>query len=704
MTIGNNSRRDFFRTALLAGSGLVLGVQTLACSRNQSSSEQVTNTIFQPNIWLTINADNSILITLSKSEMGQGVYTALAMLVAEELDADWSQVKIIQAAAEDAYGSQATAGSTSIRDLWQPLREAGAIARSLLLQAAAQRWQVASSQCSTKNSTVIDNGSGHKLTYGELIEAAKQLPLPATPTLKSAKDFTLIGQSVTRLDNLAKVTGQARYGVDQRIPGLKYAAIRQAPVFGAQLKQVDSEATLAKPGIRAVVKLESAVAVVADSWWQAEQAVKALEIHWHGGDAELDDARIQQDYQTLLQQPGTVESESGAYQHSADNRKVDAGYSASWQAHATMEPMNCTVRFADGVCEIWAPTQHPQYARDQVKAKLLTGVGKLLDKTRNAIGMPADTVQVHTTLIGGGFGRRLEQDYVLQAVDIAQQSGYPVQLIWSREEDMQHDFYRPYTAHQLQAALDAKGNIQSWVHRIVGPSHGRSTGGAYRPYKIPHYRLEYHVKKHGVPIGSWRSVGSSHNAFVTESFIDELAHQAGKDPWQYRRSLLQHAPRVLAVLDKAAELAHWSNKRPSGRGLGIGLHVAFGSIVCQIAEVVELGKTWRVQHVICVVDCGLVVNPSIVIAQLEGGIAFGLSAATRSRISVAEGRVQQSNFHDFKLLTFGDMPTVHTHIMPSSEAPGGIGEVGVPPIAAAIANAIFAISGERLRALPLLTV
>ena len=697
-TIG---RREFFRTVLLTGSGLVLAVQTAACSK-QADKGQPESEVFQPNIWLTVKADNSITITISKSEMGQGVYTSLAMLVAEELDADWHKVGIVQAETMESYGSLATAGSASIRDSWLPLREAGATARWLFLHAAAATWQVDAADCKTENGRVKHAASNRTLTYGELIDAAKHIPLPTTPPLKSPQDFSLIGQSVARLDNLDKVTGRARYGIDQRLPGLKYAAIRHAPVFGASVASVESAAVLTRPGILAVVNLVSAVAVVADSWWQAQQAVTALAISWQGGDATLSDAKIQQDYLSLLQQPGTVESETGEYLASKNHQRVTANYSASLQAHATMEPMNCTVRITEGVCEIWAPTQHPQYARDQVKAKLASGIGKLIDKTRAVIGMTDDSVKLHTTLIGGGFGRRLEQDYVLQAVEIALQTGLPIQLIWSREEDIQHDFYRPYTSHQLQAELDQHGAITSWTHRIVGPSHGRSTGGAYIPYKLPHYRLEYHVKKHTVPIGSWRSVGSSHNAFVTESFIDELAHQAGVDALQYRRKLLQHAPRILAVLDQAALLAQWGKKLPSGHGMGIAVHSAFGSIVCQIAEVSIQAKKRRVERVFCVVDCGMVVNPAIVTAQLEGGIAFGLSAALHSHITIQQGRVQQSNFHDFTLLTLRDMPAVIVHIMPSTQTPGGIGEVGVPPIAPAIANAIFAITGERLRTLPLL--
>ena len=692
MTPYNASRRQFFRTVLLTGSGLVLGIETSSCSQSVAAD-------FQPNIWLCITNDGRITITLAKSEMGQGVRTALATLVAEELDADWQQIAVIQAETSDRYGSQSTAGSSSIRDLWLPLREAGAAARQMLMQAAAASWQVPIAECSTHNSVVTHTATGRRKKYAELASAARLLTLPSKPALKASTDFKLIGQSLNRIDNVDKVTGRARYGIDQRVPGLKYAAIRQAPVFGATLAEVDESDVL--PGVLAVVKLESAVAVVADSWWQAQQAVTALKLRWQGGDNKLNSASMARDYQALLDQPGTVETVTGSLASADNHLHLAADYTASLQAHATMEPMNCTVHIHDGVCDIWAPTQHPQLARDQAKALLQSGVEKVLDKVTELTRFGSNKVRVHTTLLGGGFGRRLEQDYVLQAVAIARQTGLPIQLIWSREEDIQHDFYRPYTAHRLSADLDSRGAIISWRHRIVGPSHGRSTGGADIPYQTGHYLLDYHVQKYAVPIGSWRSVGSSHNAFVTESFIDELAHRAGIDAWQYRRQLLSHAPSVLAVLDQAASLANWREKRPAGKALGLALHHQFGSIVCQVAEVSIVAAKPRVERVFCVVDCGQVVNTGIVKAQLEGGIVFGLTAALQSQITIQAGRVEQSNFHDFALLGIHAMPEIVIHIMPGSGAPGGIGEVGVPPIAAAVANAIFALTGERIRNLPL---
>jgi isoquinoline 1-oxidoreductase beta subunit len=703
MTSHHLPRRHFIRQVLLAGGALVLGIELSACDKSgQGKSDDAQD--FASNLWLTLFSDGRVDITLSKSEMGQGVYTALAMLVAEELDANWQQVSVKQADTSSQYGSMATAGSTSIRDMWQPLRQAGATARAMLLQAAARTWGVAESECQAHSGKVKHAASGRELGYGELVAVARTLTTPSQVSLKKPSEYLLIGQPLLRLDNPDKVTGKARYGLDTSLPGLKYAAIRQAPVFGAELAGFDEQQALARPGVRAVVKMAAAVAVVADSWWLADKTLNDIPPAWQGGNASLSDEVIRQDYQKLLQQPGELERETGTLSDQQATSKISADYRASFQAHATMEPMNCTVWIHDGLCEIWAPTQHPQYAEELVREKLQSGVGKMLGKVKDKLGMADQSVRVHTTLLGGGFGRRLEQDYVLQAVEIAQACGCPVKLIWNRVEDIQHDFYRPYTAHVLQADLAADGRVLSWRHRIAGPSHGRSVGGAsHLPYRFDHFKLDYHVKKHSVPIGSWRSVGSSHNTFVTECFLDELAHAARRDSYQFRRGLLEHNPRARAVLDKAAEMSGWGRKLPPGKGLGLALLDDFGSVVCQVAEVEVNPATQsiRVVHVFCVVDCGMVINPAIVTAQIEGGIAFALTATLKSQINIEQGQVRQSNLHDFGLLAFHEMPPVTTYIMPSVEPPGGIGEVGVPPLAPAVANAVFVAGGIRHRQLPL---
>lgn len=695
----DSGRRAFLRTTLLAGGGFLMGIQTVSCS----DGNDVDAGEFRPNVWLAIHPDNRVIVTISKSEMGQGIRTALAMLVAEELDADWNSIEVVQAITSSRYGSMYTGGSTSVRDMWQPLREAGASARMMILQAAATKWNADPGECRTSNGQVIHEASGRRLDYGKLTREAGMMPVPENPVLKTKAQFNILGQSLPRIDNVDQVTGRAIYGIDQNIPDLKYAAIRHAPVFGAQVAEFDKSALLTQPGIRAVVNLQSAIAVVADSYWQAQTALDALSVKWHGGDIRLSDDVIRQDYQALLLKPGEIDHETGGLPGSGVATQITAHYEAGFQAHATMEPMNCTVRFVDDICEIWVPTQNPQAARGQAKEVLLSRVDKLINKSKEVLGIGKDAIQVHTTLIGGGFGRRLEQDYVEQAVRIAHESKYPIKLIWSRSEDIQHDFYRPFTSHQLEADLDSQGNIMSWRHRIAGPIRGRSIGGAYLPYDVPHYRLDFHLKEHAVPIGSWRSVGSAHNAFVTECFIDELAYKAGSDPYQYRRSLLlKNNPRVLAVLDHAATLMQWGQALPPGHGLGIAVHDGFGSVVCQIAEVFVNGNKTVVKRICCVVDCGTVVNPEIVTSQIESGVVFGLTAALKSRITISKGRVEQSNFHDFRLMRINEMPEIDVHIMPSERPPGGVGEIGVPPAAPAVANAIFAVTGKRLRALPLL--
>ncbi len=691
------SRREFIKLSLISGSGLLLGVQVIGCS--DSTSESANE--FKPNLWLEIHENSSVTITISKAEMGQGVITALAMLVAEELDADWSKVHFVLAKTSDIYGNMATAGSMSVTEMWEPLRTAGAAAREMLLNAAAKKWQIAPSNCRTENAYVIDTTTAQRISYGDLIANAVLQTVPQQPRLKNPDEFRIVGQSLARLDARIKITGEARYGIDQQIPGLKHAAIRQAPVFGASVLSVDSASIKNLSGILDVVVLDNAVAVVADTYWQAQTAVDLLKIKWSNELSELSDALIQQEYKQLLDQPGTIEMEQGN-SITGESLALQADYEAAFQAHAAMEPMNCTAHVhADG-CEAWAPTQHAQYARDKIKAYLHTGLGRLLGKVKDKLGMESENIIVHNTLMGGGFGRRLEPDFVIQAVEISRKSGFPVKLLWSREEDIRHDFYRPYTSHRLQAKVTNEGKVLAWQHRIVGPTHGRSVGGAtHLPYDVAYARVDYHVKKHSVPIGSWRSIGSSHNAFVMESFVDELAAKIGKDPYQFRKDLLADNQRVLAVLNKVAELSNWGSALAKGQSRGIAIHAAFNSITAQVAEVSVEQDEVKVHRVYCVVDCGLAVNPQIIVSQIESGIAFGLSATLKSEINIKNGGVIQSNFHNFSLLKFSEMPDITVHIMKSIQPPGGIGEVAVPPIAPAVCNAVYALTGKRIRRIPI---
>ena len=694
-SLENSSRRHFIKSSAALGVGFALGVQLVSCTENDPQSDS----IFKPNIWLKIDPNNQVTVILSKAEMGQGVMTALSMLIAEELDANWHDIKIELADAADIYGSMATAGSTSIRTLWLPLRTAGAAAREMLLETAASQWNVPVEECSTDSGKVVHLVDGDSLSFGELAEQANKLSVPVSPMLKQISDFKLIGKPVQRIDALSKVTGAAQYGIDTEIEGLKYAAIRQAPVFGATLKSVDNSAIKSIKNILSVVHLNNAVVVVADSYWQAQKAVDALIVQWSDSPvSQVSSSSIKKDYQQLVKQAGTLEYEDGSRSDKQVNHSLAAEYEVSFQAHATMEPMNCTAYVHDSGCDVWVPTQHPQGALDAAKSLLQTGLKKYIAKVLDKVGAE-EMIKIHPTLLGGGFGRRLEQDFVIQAVEISSKVGLPIKLIWSREEDIQHDFYRPYTYHRIEADIAEDSVILDWRHRIVGPTHGRSVGGStHLPYAMDHVYIDYHKKKHGVPIGSWRSIGSSQNAFVIESFIDELAHAVGRDPLQFTKSLMKDHPRSLAVLNKAASEAGWGKHSAA---MGVAVHPGFGSYVAQVAEIVIENSQIRVKKIVCAVDCGLVVNPDIVKPQIEGGVVFGLTAALKNTININNGHVEQSNFHDYPLLAIDEMPEIEVHIIPSVEPPGGVGEIGVPPVAPAVANAVFAASNKRIRQLPL---
>lgn len=696
------ARRRFMKHSVLAGTGLVLAVSTQGCQNQSSTGTLADNGGFSPNIWLTILADGGIRLSISKAEMGQGITTALAMLVAEELDARWDDIRLDLVDASDSYGNMATAGSTSIRELWQPIRQASAAAREMLLQAAATKLGVAISECHTDASQVVHSPSGRKLAFSAVANSAAGLPVPQSPKLKQPGEFRIIGTDQPRIDAEDKITGAAVYGIDVTIPDMKYAAIRQSPVFGGKPAGVDRNALMSKPGILAVVMLEDAVAVVAESWWQADTALRQAEIHWQGGDTTVSDSRIQSDYRALADQEGSIEFEKGQPTQSDNLTQHQAVYEADFQAHAALEPMNCTALVQDGRCEVWVPTQNPQYALDLTKNAVLTGVNGLLDKIRTKLGMADnDTIQIHPTLLGGGFGRRLKQDYVYQAVEISKQSGYPVKLIWNRDEDIQHDYFRPYTYHKITAQLQ-DSRIADWHHRIIGPTHGRCVGGSdHVPYKKDYFKVDYHVLKHGIPIGSWRSVGSSHNTFVIESFVDELAGLAQRDPYQYRLEQLLDEPRLRQVMEQVAASSNWQPLDSQGhRAMGIAVHKGYGTYVAMVAQVSRRQGGIGVDKVYAAVDCGIAINPDIVRSQLEGAIVFALTATLKSRISIEGGQVQQSNFRDFPLLSLAETPEIHVQVLKSPEAPGGIGEVGVPPLAPAVCNAVYQLTGSRIRRIP----
>jgi len=700
-------RRTFLKVAAAAGGGLLLGFQLPLFSKE---GEPAGPAAFAPNAWIRIGSDDRITILSGSSEMGQGAMTAIAMLAAEELDADWSKVTAEFAPADKAYtnpliGMQLTGGSTTVRAFWKPVREAGAAARSLLLAAAAQTWGVAPASCQTAANTVIHQESGRRLSYGELAGKAAGLPLPEKVALKDPADFKLLGKPTPRLDIPAKVDGSALFGQDIRLAGMLVAIVARCPVFGGKLKRFDAGRAEQVKGVRRVVAIPSGVAVVADSFWAAKLGRDALVVEWdEGALAKVSSADLWRQLQTALDRDKGISArnEGNADKVLQDAAKtVEAVYETPYLAHACMEPMNCTAQVRADGCDIWAPTQAQTLAQ-QAAARIT--------------GLPAEKIKIHTTYLGGGFGRRAEADFVAEAVELAKVIGVPVKVLWTREDDMQHDFYRPFAYNRLTAGLDAQGMPVAWRHRLAGPSifarfnpawiengidSSAVEGAADLPYNIPNIAVSWAQVDSGVPVGFWRSVGHSQNHFITECFLDELAAAGGKDPYELRRTLLAKKPHHLRALELAATKAGWGTPPPAGHYRGIAVAESFGSVVAEVAEVSVTDRRVRVHKVTCAIDCGTVVNPDSVEAQMQSAVVFGLTAALYGEITLADGRVQQSNFHDYPLLRLDEMPLVEVHIVPSTEPPGGVGEPGTPPIAPAVANAVFAATGKPVRKLPI---
>ena len=718
-------RRSFLKTGGAAAAGLCLPLHLGGCGGEPPPAATAE---FAPDAWLRIGADGLVTVVVDRSEMGQGVLTALPMLVAEELDADWATLRVEQAPANEVYdnpafeGNQLTGGSTSVRTAWLPLREAGAKARAMLVRAAAGKWGVSPEVCRTQSGSVLHPDGSTRLGYGELAAAAAMLPVPEQVALKDPSDFKLIGTALPRLDAPAVVRGEARYGMDVRLEGLLTAVVARCPVFGGKAAGFDASRALQVPGVRRVVQIDSGVAVVADGYWPAVQGRDALEVRWEeGAAAQLDSAALQAQFRELARADGArARAEGNVETALADARPVEAQYELPFLAHATMEPQNCTADVRSDRCIVWAPTQF------QTGDPMFAGGG--VRRVAMAItGLPRDKVTVHTTHLGGGFGRRLETDYAAEAVQLSKACGAPVKVVWSREDDMQHDVYRPMSYHRMSGGLDQSGNVVAWRHRIVSPSiisrfipawlpdlvvhrlapmkggvdEGSVEGARDHAYAVPNVLVEWVKADTPVPVGFWRSVGFSFNVFAVESFIDELAHAAGRDPFEFRRKLLADAPRQRAVLELAAGKAGWGKPLPAGRFHGIAVARSFQSYVAQVAEVSVQDGAIRVHRVVCAADCGIAVNPSTLRAQMEGGIAFGLGAALHGEITLQGGRVQQSNFHDYPVLRLSETPVIEVHLQPSPEPPTGAGEPGVPPIAPALANAVFAATGRRIRTLPL---
>ncbi len=703
----NAGRRGF-----MAGSGaaLVLGFSLPIAGRAATkAAAAAAGPAFQPNAWLRITPDNRITVVCGSAEMGQGVLTAIPMLMAEELDADWQQVHVEQAPVDQAYanpmfGMQVTGGSTTVRAHWEPVRKAGAAARAMLVAAAAEQWKVDPASCRTEAGQVL-HASGKKLSYGALAAAAAQQKAPANPPLKSRADFKILGKPLKRLDTPGKVNGSAKYGIDVSVPGMLVAVMARAPLPGSKPTKVDDAKAKAMPGVKAVLTIPSGVAVLATGYWAAKKGRDALAITWdQGALAGLSSDKVSAMLAAAADDPAAVALSEGNVKDGAATATttLDATYEAPYLAHACMEPLNCTAWVKGDEVEVWAGTQSQGPAQG-----ILSQV----------VSVQPAKVKINTMLLGGGFGRRFAPDFVIDATLLSKISGAPVKLIYSREDDMAAGFYRPASVAKCSAGLDDKGKPVMLKIGVGSPSIMAASGFmqippsgvdsfamegvADHPYDIANQLLRYGRSEPGPQVWFWRSVGHSQNIFFIESFIDELAAAARQDPFEFRRGLLGKQPRYKQVLEAAAAKAGWGQPLPAGRFRGIAVAQSFGSYVAEVAEVsVAADGTPKVHRVVAAVDCGQTVNPAIIARQIEGAIVYGLSAALYGKLSLKDGRVEQSNFHDYPVLRMPEMPKVEVHILPSTEAPGGIGEPGTPPIAPAVANAIFAATGKRLRTLP----
>jgi isoquinoline 1-oxidoreductase beta subunit len=699
------SRRDFLKTGAAAGGGLIIAV---SLPEALGRATVVAAGAVMPNAWVKIGSDDTVTIISARSEMGQGVYTALPTLVAEELEVDLGKIKVEIAPVGEVYinsllGGQITGGSTSVMEGYDKLRTAGAQARMMLVAAAAQKWGIDAAACRAQNGAVQGPG-GQKATYGELAEAASKLPVPKDVKLKEPKDCRYVGKPVNRLDSPGKIDGTAEYGLDVKLPGMLYAALAQCPVIGGKAASFDATKAKGMPGVKHVVAITDGVAVVADSWWRAKVARDALAIKWdEGAGKSLNTASISAALKAAAAKPGGVIKKQGDVDAGmkAAAKTLQADYELPFLAHAAMEPMNFTADVGKDSCLVYGPTQFQQLA---------AGVAA------QAAGLKPEQVTVRTTFLGGGFGRRIDVDFIAQAVEISKAiGGGPVKLLWTREDDITHDFYRPTSYHQLSGALDAQGRPVALRFHLTSPSVTSRlfppvvkegvdpfmTEAAAVPYDIPNQFADVVIHDTGLRVGYWRSVSHALNSFAYESFIDEMAAAAGKDPYEFRRALLDKQPRLRHVLELAAEGAGWGKPLPAGRARGIALMEGYGTAMAQAAEVSVTGSNIRVHRVVVAADPGRMVNPNIVRQQLEGSIIFGLSAVLYGEITLKDGRVQQTNFHNYPVVRMPDSPAIDIRLVESDEKPAGIGEPGTALIGPAVANAVFAATGKRLRKLPL---
>jgi len=708
-TIETVNRREFLKKSAAGSAGLVIGFYLPGKYEALAGVPPKEGAAI--NAWVRIAPDDAVTLEIDKSEMGQGISTALTMILAEELDLDWKKIQTEFAPAAPQYfnpifGMQGTGGSSSIRGSWEPLAKAGAAAREMLVATAAARWGIGADACHTENSAVVNTASGKRLGYGSLVEEAAKLPVPANPKRKEEKDYRIVGKPTKRIDSTVKVNGSATFGIDVRQPKMLHAVVARCPVFGGKLKSFDASKAKAMGGVKNVVQISTGVAVVADNTWSAMEGRRALEIVWdEGPNAKNSSDAIRKLYHERLEHTGAIARKEGDAEAELTGaaKKVEAVYEVPFLAHATMEPMNCTADVRADGCDVYAPTQF-QTVNQITAAKIA--------------GLKPEQVRIHTTYLGGGFGRRAEEDFIIEAVELSKAMSVPVQVTWSREDDMQADYYRPAVMVRLTAGLDGSGNTVAWKSRIVAPSimsrffpgsvkngidETAVEGIATLKYEVPNFLVDYVITDPGVPVGFWRSVGCSHNGYIAECFVDEMAKAAGKDPLEFRRRMLAKTPRPLGALNLAAEKAGWGKPLATGRYRGIAMVESFGSFVAQVAEISldRKGGTVNVHKVVAAVDCGRYVNPETIRAQIEGAIIYGLTAALKGEITIANGRVEQSNFNDYEMVRINEAPVVEVHIVESKDGPGGIGEPGTPPIAPAVCNAIFSATGRPVRRLPI---
>ena len=705
------SRRSFLRTGIAAGGGLLISINTPLFHADRAVAAGTPATDFAPGAFIRIDQTGQVSAIIPSVEIGQGVYTSMPMLIAEELDVDPSHIRVEQAPPDDKLyanpklGFQATGGSTSIAAFYEPFRQAGAVARTMLVAAAATTWGVDASTCRAENGTVVHDASKRRLTYGDLVVKAATLPMPAKVALKDPKNFKVIGRPLKRRDSVEKTTGRTQYSIDFVQPGMKIAVVQASPIIGGKLAGMDEKAALAVAGVRKVIRFDETVAIIADHTGAARKGIAALNPSWEGGAATYANTDLIGDLDKAIAGKAVVATNDGDVKtaKSGAAKTLEARYESPLLAHATMEPMSCTIRVTADGCDIWVGTQ--------VITRVQSAVAEVT-------GLPAAKVRVHNFLMGGAFGRRLETDYPVQAAMIAKQVDFPVKVIWTREEDFQHDFFRPLYVDKLSGDLDSNGIPIAFSHRVaassvmarwapaafVGGLDPDAVDGAAGPYKFPNQLVEYCRSEPptGLMTGWWRGVGVTHNCFPVESFIDEMAAAAGKDPVEFRRHLLADVPRARAVLDLAAEKAGWGTPMPAGKGRGISVILLFGTYVAEVAEVsVDANGDVRLERVVCAVDCGRVVNPLSARAQMEGGIIFGASAALYNAIGIENGRVVQTNFDTYRVMRIDEAPKIEVHFVESEQAPTGTGEPGTAAISGAIGNAIFAATGKRLRKLPI---